>query len=160
MKWFCMWTFQKIMPANWTQKFCHFILEETGSRHPSIQQWLTHPQAHNHMPQSLTVSHNKRAVWAHLKPVVQEIMANSGHKIDTLHVLSDGPVTQYRNKANCYLWAVYPTHGGWSESPGIIQREPMGKVHPMELGDQWNAWQTTMSMGGKTYKALRSSMSS
>lgn len=44
------------MVLHRTQKFSHFILEETGSRHPCIQQWLTFPQAHNPMPQSLTLS--------------------------------------------------------------------------------------------------------
>ena len=31
-----------------------------------------------------SLSHNERAVWAHLKPVVQDVMENSGHKIDTV----------------------------------------------------------------------------
>ena len=74
-----------------------------------------------------SVKHNERAVWVHLKPVVQEIMSNSDHKIDTLHVLSDGPVTQYRYKANCYLLSSVPYTWGLKQITWNYSERAHGK---------------------------------
>ncbi|KAK0144585.1 hypothetical protein N1851_017038 [Merluccius polli] len=41
--------------------------------------------------------HDERAVWAHLEPILKELR-ETFPQITTLHILSDGPVTQYRNK--------------------------------------------------------------
>ncbi|KAK0142235.1 hypothetical protein N1851_020066 [Merluccius polli] len=43
--------------------------------------------------------HDERAVWAHLEPILKELR-ETFPQITTLHILSDGPVTQYRNKNN------------------------------------------------------------
>ena len=48
-----------------------------------------------------SVRHDERAVWAHLKPVLDEVQANAS--ITTVHFMSDGPLTQYRNRKNVYL---------------------------------------------------------
>ncbi|CAG9818887.1 unnamed protein product [Phaedon cochleariae] len=45
---------------------------------------------------SESLKHDVPAIWAHLYPVLDEIMNRS--YIDTLHFLSDSPATQYRNK--------------------------------------------------------------
>lgn len=43
---------------------------------------------------SENLSHNVPVIWAHLKPVM-ELLPSS---VENVHFLSDGPVTQYRNK--------------------------------------------------------------
>ncbi|KAG5869043.1 hypothetical protein JTB14_034658 [Gonioctena quinquepunctata] len=58
---------------------------------------------------SSNLSHNAGAIWAHLKPVLTSLPSN----IQKIHFLSDGPVTQYRNKSmffvlGCKLQDMYP----------------------------------------------------
>ena len=50
--------------------------------------------------------HNPAAIWAHLDPVVHEL--KSEHGIKTIHFVSDGPTTQYRNKTNFLLMSTIP----------------------------------------------------
>lgn len=52
---------------------------------------------------SKSLRHDERAVWAHIKPVIDDFQKINDNAIDTLHFLSDGPATQYRNRANCFL---------------------------------------------------------
>lgn len=51
---------------------------------------------------SKSLRHDERAVWAHIKPVLEDFRRRNVHAIDTVHFLSDGPANQYRNRANCY----------------------------------------------------------
>lgn len=58
---------------------------------------------------SSNLSHNVGAIWAHLKPV----LASLPHEVENLHFLSDGPVSQYKNKTMffilaCKLHEMYP----------------------------------------------------
>lgn len=58
---------------------------------------------------SSNLSHNVGAIWAHLHPVLSSLSPNVHH----IHFLSDGPVTQYRNKTmfyvlGCKLPQMYP----------------------------------------------------
>lgn len=48
---------------------------------------------------SSNLSHNVEAIWAHLKSVLEEFPSN----IETIHFVSDGPVTQYRSKLMFYF---------------------------------------------------------
>lgn len=50
---------------------------------------------------SSNLSHNVHAIWAHLRPILEEIPAD----VENMHFLSDGPVTQYRNKLMFYVLA-------------------------------------------------------
>lgn len=50
---------------------------------------------------STNVSHSPAAIWAHLMPIFDALPP----QIKTLHFLSDGPVTQYRNKTMFYIMA-------------------------------------------------------
>lgn len=43
---------------------------------------------------SANLSHNVPAIWAHLNPILQALPET----IENIHFVSDGPVTQYRNK--------------------------------------------------------------
>lgn len=51
---------------------------------------------------STSLCHDAIAVWAHLVPILQEIKKNAP-QITTLHILSDSPATQYRNKKIFYI---------------------------------------------------------
>lgn len=44
---------------------------------------------------SESLNHGPPAIWAHLKPIIEEYCDEG---IDTVHFLSDSPTTQYRNK--------------------------------------------------------------
>lgn len=62
----------------------------------------------NKKPQSYctfsdATDHSPEAIWAHLKPILTNICEKSP-EIDTLHVFSDGPTTQYRQKKNFFLF--------------------------------------------------------
>lgn len=46
--------------------------------------------------------HGPGAIWAHLDPILKYI--NSKLIVKTIHIFSDGPTTQYRNKHNFYLF--------------------------------------------------------
>ncbi|XP_022819027.1 uncharacterized protein LOC111353248 [Spodoptera litura] len=50
---------------------------------------------------STNVSHSPAAIWAHLNPIFNALPPQIKH----LHFLSDGPVTQYRNKTMFYIMA-------------------------------------------------------
>ena len=51
--------------------------------------------------------HYPAGIWAHLQPVLRDIQASDAN-ITTVHFVSDGPTTQYRNKSNFYLASVIP----------------------------------------------------
>jgi len=53
---------------------------------------------------SESLRHDPSAVWAHLKPVLN-YMRETIPALDTLHVWSDGPTTQYRNRRNFGLFS-------------------------------------------------------
>lgn len=48
------------------------------------------------------ITHNPAAIWAHLHPILCSAQENYP-EAKTLHVFSDGPATQYRQKQNFYL---------------------------------------------------------
>lgn len=50
---------------------------------------------------SSNISHSPAAIWTHLQPVFNALPL----QIKNLHFLSDGPVTQYRNKTMFYILA-------------------------------------------------------
>lgn len=63
----------------------------------------------SHCTMSSDLSHNAGEIWAHLKPVLASLPSSIQH----IHFLSDGPVTQYRNKSifyvlGCKLQDMYP----------------------------------------------------
>ncbi|KAK0139205.1 PiggyBac transposable element-derived protein 4 [Merluccius polli] len=74
-----------------------------------------------------TRQHDKRAVWAHIKPVLEDLKSKQVRDIDTLHVISDGPVTQYRNKTNCYLMSTVPFTMGFKHVTWNYSERSHGK---------------------------------
>lgn len=47
--------------------------------------------------------HDAPAIWAHLFPVFSKIKQDHGY-VNKVHILSDGPTKQYRNKSNLHLF--------------------------------------------------------
>ena len=50
------------------------------------------------------------AIWAHLEPVLRQLR---DQKIKVLHMFSDGPVTQYKQKGNFYYMCHEPFKSGF-----------------------------------------------
>ena len=52
---------------------------------------------------SESLQHGPAAIWAHLDTVLN-LIQNKHPEIDTIHYFSDGPCTQYKQKANVFLF--------------------------------------------------------
>ena len=65
-----------------------------------------------------STDHSPAAVWVHLDPVLDDIKIKFP-QIETLHIFSDGLVTQYRQKGNFFLFSSemgkkgFKMHLGW-----------------------------------------------
>ena len=57
-----------------------------------------------------SLRHDPSAVWAHLKPILN-YTRETIPGVDTLHVWSDGPMTQYRNRRNFGLFSQIEYYG-------------------------------------------------
>ena len=56
--------------------------------------------------------HNPPAIWAHLFPVLEDLKANG---ILTIHFVSDGPTTQYKNKSSFRMLCTKPISMGFQK---------------------------------------------
>lgn len=61
---------------------------------------------------SENIRHDNMAVWEHLKPIF-EWLKNTKSNLSHVHILSDSPVNQYKNKymfhmVSCHLKSLYP----------------------------------------------------
>ncbi|XP_042269619.1 uncharacterized protein LOC121898523 [Thunnus maccoyii] len=79
-----------------------------------------------------SLRHDERAVWAHLKPVLDEIQSNA--PISTVHLMSDGPLTQYRNKKNFFLMSTLPFMHGIEAVTWNFSEKSHGKGVPDGIG--------------------------
>ncbi|KAK0152137.1 hypothetical protein N1851_006503 [Merluccius polli] len=79
-----------------------------------------------------SLRHDERAVWAHLKPVLDDILSDTA--ITTLHFMSDGPLTQYRNRKNFYLMCTLPFLRGIKEITWNFSEKAHGKGAPDGVG--------------------------
>lgn len=86
--------------------------------------------------------HDKRAVWAHIKPVLEYVKSKHVRDTDTLHVISNGPITQYRNKTSCYLMSTVPFKMGFKHLSWNYLERPHGKEAPDGVAVQSNKWPT------------------
>ena len=59
-------------------------------------------------------NHAPLAVWHHLRPILVDLKTEFPH-LRRLHVMSDGPVTQYRGRENMHLLANVPYDLGFKE---------------------------------------------
>lgn len=76
-----------------------------------------------------SLRHDERAVWAHLEPILKELRATHP-EITTLHVISHGPVTRCRNKANFYLLSTVPFLSGFKYVTWSYSERSHGKGAP------------------------------
>ncbi|KAJ8282121.1 hypothetical protein COCON_G00046400, partial [Conger conger] len=80
-----------------------------------------------------SLRHDERAVWAHLEPILKEVKEQNP-SVTTLHFMSDGPVTQYRNKRNFYLLSTLPFLWGFKEITWNYSEKAHGKGAPDGVG--------------------------
>ena len=80
-----------------------------------------------------SLRHDERSVWAHLKPVLEDLKKENP-SITTLHCMSDGPVTQYRNKRNFYLMSTIPFMLGFKKITWNFSEASHGKGAPDGVG--------------------------
>ncbi|CAK6978283.1 uncharacterized protein LOC125882102 [Scomber scombrus] len=83
---------------------------------------------------SASLRHDEKAVWAHLEPVLRDVMKNCHPSPTILHVMSDGPVTQYRNKNNFYLLSTIPFLSGFRQVTWNFSEKSHGKGAPDGVG--------------------------
>ena len=72
-----------------------------------------------------SLKHGPGAIWAHLDPVLKYITTN--RNFTTVHFISDGPTTQYRNKGNFFLWSTRLSTYGFSKSTWNFLEASHGK---------------------------------
>lgn len=74
--------------------------------------------------------HGPAAIWAHLKPILNRAVQKNP-QIDTVHFISDGPITQYRcNKTFIYL-ALFISNVDSSRCRGTFWKPAMEKDQQM-----------------------------
>lgn len=83
---------------------------------------------------SKSLRHDERAVWAHLQPVIEDLQMQHDTQFESLHLISDGPVTQYRNKANCFLMSTLPFTWGFQCLTWNYSERGHGKGAPDGVG--------------------------
>ncbi|KAL4711132.1 hypothetical protein ACJJTC_009503 [Scirpophaga incertulas] len=81
--------------------------EKTGIRYHYTQLWYIYWQVitkklNLSVTLSSSIKHNPAAIWAHLDPVMKDILTLYPD-VTTVHFCSDGPFSQYRQKQNFYL---------------------------------------------------------
>ena len=98
------------------KKICNEIVSEDvnhGNIATDTSMSVTEPECISFCSVSASYRHDACAIWAHLKPVLNLI--TDCPEIDTIHMYSDGPTTQYRNKTNLFLMAHFASEYGFKE---------------------------------------------
>ena len=72
-------------------------------------------------------------MWALLEPILKELRATCP-QITVLHVISDGPCTQYRNKANVYFLSTVPFLSNFTQITWNYSEKSHGKGAPGGIG--------------------------
>jgi len=80
-----------------------------------------------------SMQHDPSAVWAYLNPVLDEIKWNHP-SVSKLIFFSDGPVTQYRQKNNFYLFTKQIVKKGFAEANWNFFEAGHGKGIPDGIG--------------------------
>ncbi|CAG9790444.1 unnamed protein product [Diatraea saccharalis] len=83
----------------------HFGSQNQISLHTSVM-YIKGSKPLSYCTLSDSTDHSPAAIWAHLKPILTDVKTKHP-EIDTVHVFSDGPTTQYRQKKNFYLFKLY-----------------------------------------------------
>lgn len=77
--------------------------------------------------------HDPPAIWAHLKPIL-EMTREKNPQVTTLHVFSDGPTTQYKQRGNFYLLCTEPYKMGFNAVVWHFFEASHGKGAPDGIG--------------------------
>lgn len=93
----------------------------------------TNEQTQSYATISNSLRHDERAVWAHLKPVLEDLKKQNP-MVSVLHFMSDGPLTQYRNKKNFYLISTITFRLGFQEVTWNFSEKNHGKGAPDGVG--------------------------
>ncbi|XP_048243037.1 uncharacterized protein LOC125375972 [Haliotis rufescens] len=88
---------------------------------------------HTFCTASDSLNHGPQAVWTHMKPVLEEIRGTNP-QVETIHFFSDGPVTQYRQKGNFFLFSTIPFQNGFTSSTWNFNESGHGKGIPDAVG--------------------------
>ncbi|XP_052243392.1 uncharacterized protein LOC127853150 [Dreissena polymorpha] len=69
--------------------------------------------------------HDPAGIWAHLTPILKYVTED--RNLTSIHFISDGPTTQYRNKNNIYLWGHKIAEYGFKKSTWNFLEAAHGK---------------------------------
>jgi len=84
---------------------------------------------------SSSLRHDASATWAHLQPILSFISQKLDH-VNTLHIWSDGPTTQYRNKNNFAMFSHFSSFSNfWSATGAVASRGVLGSGPPSHRQD-------------------------
>lgn len=72
-------------------------------------------------------------MWAHLEPVIRDVLDSQTPRPTTLHMMSDGPVTQSKQK-NFYLLSTIPFLSGFTRVTWNFSERSHGKGAPDGVG--------------------------
>lgn len=70
--------------------------------------------------------HDAAAIWGHLLPIFMKIKEDHDN-VTRVHIMSDGPTKQYRNKSNMYLFCYYMEYFGFQVASYNISEAGHGK---------------------------------
>lgn len=77
--------------------------------------------------------HDPSAVWAHLDPILQ-FLAKDHTNVQNLHLFSDGPATQYKDRSNFHIISTEPHQRGFSVVTWNFFEASHGKGAPDGVG--------------------------
>ena len=78
---------------------------------------------------SYCLRHDPAIIWVHMHPIFSYIQTQQ--KQTVIHLISDGPTTQYRNKNNFYLWGRTFSKYGFKASTWNFLENSYGKTLQM-----------------------------
>ncbi|CAG5026111.1 unnamed protein product [Parnassius apollo] len=134
----------------------HFGTQNQISLHTSVI-YVKSSKPRAYCTLSDSTDHSPAAIWAHLRPILIDIKKKVP-QINSVHVFSDGPAIQYKQKKNFYLYKLYLEDlnfekGTWNFSEsyhgksaadgigGVIKRLLDAKVsHGMDVSDTSTAY--------------------
>ena len=80
-----------------------------------------------------SMDHGPCGIWTYLEPVLTA-MQNENPILDTLHIFSDGPSTQYKQKGNFYLFSTELAKKGIEFGTWNLHEVGRGKGEPDGIG--------------------------
>ncbi|XP_038063032.1 uncharacterized protein LOC119733721 [Patiria miniata] len=104
---------------------------QQASLHTGV--YYTYDGCHAFCTISACTRHDPPGIWGHLVPVLREIKQRYP-AVTTVHFISDGPTTQYRNKKNFWLGSTIPKTMGFDKVTWNFMEAGHGKGAPDGVG--------------------------